>query len=226
RGPPGRQPGARSIRALQAGALALLLSVAGVFPASAQDDAPLYLAVHPENGALEIRIGDLFADPGLVQALHSGLPVRIQIVVGLWKDGFFDSEKGRGEWRASVLFDPLEQRYRVGTGGEGATEVAVDSLGAVGEALQAGFDLPLRPREEGKYYYLGQVQVETLSLSDLEELQRWLQGDLAVAVRGEENVGTAVGRGMHRMVVRMLGIPAKRFKVRTESFRVESRPPS
>lgn len=207
------------------GALGLLLSLAIAQPVGAQDRAPLYLAVHPENGALEIRIGDLFADAGLVQALHSGLPVRILVSVALWKDGFFDREKGRGEWRASVLFDPLEQRYRVGTGGEGSTELSVDSLAAVGEALQTGFDLPLRPREEGKYYYLGQVQVEMLSLSDLEELQRWLQGDLATAVRGEENVGTAVGRGVHRMVVRMLGIPAKRFKVRTETFRVETLPP-
>ena len=191
----------------------------------AQDGAPLYLAVHPDNGSLEIRIGDLFEDQGLVQALHSGLPVRIQIVVALWKDGFFDSEKGRGEWRASVLFDPLEQRYRVATGGSGMAELSVDSLAAVGAALQAGFDLPLRPREAGKYYYMGQVRVETLSLSDLGELQRWLQGDLATAVRGEEKVGTAVGRGLNRMVVRMLGIPAKRFKVRTETFRLEPPPP-
>lgn len=198
-----------------------------VFPAPvlAQDPAPLYLAVHPDDGSLEIRIGDLFDDQGLVHALHSGLPVRIQIVVGLWKDGFFDSEKGRGEWRASVLFDPLEQRYRVASGGNNVAELSVDSLAAIGEALQAGFDLPLRPREEGKYYYLGQVKVETLSLSDLEELQRWLRGDLATAVRGDENVGSAVGRGINRMVVRMLGIPAKRFKVRTESFRVEPPPP-
>ena len=194
-------------------------------PLAAQDDAPLYLAARPGDGSLEIRIGDLFQDPGLVQALHSGLPVRIQIVVALWKDGFFDSEKGRAEWRSSVLFDPLEQRYHVATRGEGATEVAVDSLEAVAEALQAGFDVPLRPREEGKYYYLGEVQLETLSLSDLGELQRWLHGDLAPAVRGEEDVGTAVGRGVHRMVVRLLGIPRKRFKVRTESFRVESLPP-
>jgi len=202
-----------------------VLSLGVAAPAAGQDRAPLYLAVHPESGALEIRIGNLFADPGLVQALHSGLPVRILVSVALWKDGFFDSEKGRGEWRASVLFDPLEQRYRVGTGGEETVELAVDSLAAVSEALQAGFYLPLRPREPGKYYYEGQVQVEMLSLSDLEELQRWLQGDLATAVRGEENVGTAVGRGVHRMVVRMLGIPARRFKVRTESFRVESLPP-
>lgn len=202
-----------------------MLSLVIALPLAAQDDAPLYLAARPQDGSLEIRIGDLFQDQGLVQALHSGLPVRIQIVVVLWKDGFFDSEKGRAEWRASVFFDPLEQRYHVATRGEGPTEMAVDSLDAVAAALQAGFDVPLRPREEGKYYYLGEVQLETLSLSDLGELQRWLRGDLATAVRGEEAVGTAVGRGVQRMVVRMLGIPRKRFKVRTESFRVESLPP-
>ena len=202
-----------------------MLSLVVQAPAMAQDGVPLYLAVHPDNGSLEIRMGELFEDQGLVQALHSGLPVRIQIVVALWKDGFFDSEKGRAEWRASVLFDPLEQRYRVATGGGGAVELSVDSLAAIGDALQVGFNLPLRPREEGRYYYMGQVKVETLSLSDLEELQRWLHGDLAPAVRGDENVGTAVGRGINRVVVRMLGIPAKRFKVRTESFRVEPPPP-
>jgi hypothetical protein len=202
-----------------------LLSLLVAAPAAPQDRAPLYLAVRPESGALEIRIGDLFADDGLVEALHSGLPVRIRVVVGLWSDGFFDREKGRGEWRASVLFDPLEQRYRIVTGGEGAIELSVDSIGGVPEALQAGFELPLRPREPGRYYYLGQVEVETLSYSDLEELQHWLQGDLATAVRGDENVGTAVGRGVQRMVVRMLGIPRKRFKVKTETFRVEALPP-
>ena len=170
-------------------------------------------------------MGNLFADEALSQALHSGLPVRIQVDAGLWKDGLFDRERGRGEWRASVLFDPLEQRYRVATGGEPGQEIAVDSLEAVAGALQAGFHLPLRPREAGKYYYLGQVEVETLSLSDLEELQRWLRGDLAVAVRGEEAVGTAVGRGVHRLMVRMLGIPTRRYKVRTETFRMEPPPP-
>ncbi|HSG07928.1 MAG TPA: hypothetical protein VLA36_06210 [Longimicrobiales bacterium] len=210
---------------LRSWALGSMLSLIFTLPVAAQDGAPLYLAAQPGNGSLEIRVGDLFQDQGLVQALHSGLPVRIRIVVVLWKDGFFDSEKGRAEWRSSVLFDPLEQRYHVATRGELAREVAVDSLVAVAAALQAGFDVPLRPREEGKYYYLGEVQLETLSLSDLGELQRWLQGDLAPAVRGEEDVGTAVGRGVHRMVVRMLGIPRKRFKVRTESFRVEFPPP-
>ncbi len=185
-----------------------------------QGEAPLLLSAAPESGELQIRIGDLFDEPGLTRALHSGLPLRIRIVAELWKDGFFDSEKGRAEWRASVVYDPLEARYRVSTGASAVTEMIADSLADVRLALRERFSMPLSPAEAGRYYYLGQVEVETLSLSDLEELQRWLRGDLAPAVAGERPVESAVGRGVRRALVRMLGLPARRFRVRTESFEV------
>jgi len=197
----------------------LVLTTAWARPVRGQDDAPLYLSVSPDDGDLRIRIGNLFDDPGLADALHSGLPVRIRIVAELWKDRLFDSQRGRGEWRASVIYDPLEQRYRVSIGA--APELPVDSIGGLVKALQDGFSLPLMPDEKGRYYYIGQVEVETLSLSDLEELQRWLKGDLASAVAGSEKVETAVGRGMRRVLVRMLGLPAKRFRVKTASFQVD-----
>lgn len=184
----------------------------------AQGTAPLYLRANPEAGFLEMRLGNLFRDEALLRALHSGLPLRIHVRAELWKDGFFDSQRGRGEWRASVVYDPLERRYRVATGGEGAAELSVDSLPAAQDALQAAFDVPLRPYEEGRYYYLGQVDIETLSLSDLDELQRWLRGDLATGAGDEAEVGTAVRRGVHRVMVRMLGIPGKRYRVKTEPF--------
>ena len=191
-------------------------------PAAAQDTAPLYVSADPETGQLEIRMGNLFRDEGLAEALHSGLPLRIRIVVELWKDGFFDDQKGRGEWRASVVFDPLEGAYRVSTGEEGSMGVPVNDLSGVEDELQSRFDIALRPLERGRYYYEGRVEVETLSLSDLEELQRWLRGDLAPAVAGDENVGSAVGRGVGRVFVRILGLPARRFKVRTPKFEVAS----
>lgn len=220
-----RLPAAPASRALRRGALALLVSMTLPPAAAAQSAAPLYLRARPGSGALEMRLGNLFEDEALVRALHSGLPLRIQVEAELWRDGFFDSQRGQGEWRASVLFDPLEQRYRVATGGAGAAELSVDSLAAAREALQAAFVLPLQPFEDGRYYYLGQVQIETLSLSDLDELQRWLRGDLASAGGGEEEVGTAVGRGVHKVLVRVLGIPARRYRVRTEPFVFGGRDP-
>ena len=191
--------------------------------AAAQGAAPLYLRAQPETGALEMRLGNVFDDEALVRALHSGLPLRIQVRAELWKDGFFDSQRGRGEWRASVVYDPLERLYRVATGGEDATEMSEDSLAAVREALQSAFVIPLRPWQEGRYYYLGQVEIETLSMSDLDELQRWLRGDLATGARADDEVGTVVGRGVHRVMVRVLGIPARRYRVRTQPFTFEGR---
>ena len=212
-------------RASGPGALWVLLALLLAVPAEGQDVEQLDLSVSPETGELAIVFGDLFAEGGLIRALHSGLPIRIQVVAELWKDGFFDSQKGRAEWRASVLFDPLERRYRVATGLGNAVELTVDSLPAVREALQAGFSLPIRPPEPGRYYYLGQVEIETLSLTDLEELQHWLRGDLASAVAGEEQVEKAVGRGVRRALVRMLGIPTRRFRVRSPGFDIGLREP-
>ncbi len=168
-----------------------------------------------------MEIGDLFGEAGLVHALHSGLPLRIEIVVQLWKHGFiFDHERGRADWRASVVYDPLEQRYQVTTGPRGADVTEVDSIADVRSVLQRAFSVPLEPHESGRFYYLGQVVVQTLSLSDLEELQRWLHGDLAPAVAGQDKVGDALGQGLKRFLVRILGLPARRFQVRTPEFNV------
>jgi hypothetical protein len=201
--------------------LVLILALLG-FPAyhlEAQEPGPLRFEILPATGEAVVEIGDLFSDGSLVEALVSGLPLRIRVRIELWKDGFFDDQKGQHEWRASILFDPLTRRYRVQSSANTGAEV--NTLDEVRTALQVNLVLPLRPSEPGRYYYIGAVEMETLSLSDLEELQRWLQGELAPVVAGEEDVGGALANGFRRVLVRMLGLPAKRFQVQSPSFRVE-----
>lgn len=183
------------------------------------EENPVGLAVDAGTGVLRVSLGPVLEDGGLRRALHSGLPLRIRVQVELWKDRFFDSQRGRADWRATVVYDPLDRTYRVETSSDRSLRV-VSSLEEAGEALSLSFDVPLRPREEGSYYYLGQLEVETLSLSDLEELQRWLRGDLAPAVAGDDEVENAVERGMRRLVVRVLGLPARRYRVRTPTFEI------
>ena len=86
--------------------------------------------------------------------------------------------------------------------------------------LHLTLDIPIIPSEEGRYYYEADVEMETLSLSDFEELQRWLQGELAPAVARDEDVQGAMARGVRRFLVRMLGLPARRFQVRSPTFEV------
>jgi hypothetical protein len=176
------------------------------------------LQVAPDSGTLTMELGDLFDDGRLRQAIHRGLPLRIAVRVELWNDAFFDTEEATGEWRASVLWDPVVQRYRVRVG-EG-DPVEVQTLEVVTGVLQNRFDLPIGPSGPGRYYYLATVEMETLSLSDLEELQRWLSGELAPAVRGEGDVDGAVARGMRRLLVRALGLPTRRLRLRSPTFEV------
>jgi hypothetical protein len=202
--------------------IVLILAATGVCgprPAAGQDDeTTVRVEAVPGTGALNVQLGDLLADGGLRRAIHQGLPLRVGVRAELWEDRFFDSQRGVADWNASVVFDPVEQAYHVEVQ-DGVVET-VGSLDGAGEVLQRRFALPLRPSRPGRYYYLVLVEMETLALSDLEELQRWLRGDLATAVAGDENVEGALARGMRRLVVRALGLPARRLRLRTPTFEI------
>lgn len=187
---------------------------------NAQEGALLRFAVVPGTGEATVEVGNLLEDPRLVEAVNSGLPLRIRILIQLWKEGFFDDLQGQYEWRASILFDPLTRGYRVQTGTEEGVVHEVNTLEEARETLQGTLGIPLRPRQVGRYYYEGGVELETLSLSDFEELQRWLQGELGPAVVGTEDMESAVARGFRRLLVRLLGLPARRFQVRSPTFEI------
>lgn len=178
---------------------------------------PLGLQVQGNDGSVRVILGEFLDRPGVRQSLDSGLPVRVGIVVELWRDRFVDALEGRHEWRATILADPLADRYRVETG-EGVAADLV-SLAGTRAFLQTQLQVPLTPGREGRFYYLARLEVETLSLSDLEELRRWLQGDVGAAVEGRDEVGGALGRGLRRLLVRALGLPVQRYQTRSATFR-------
>ncbi len=177
------------------------------------------LRLRSGEGSVQVVLGGILERPGVRQSLEAGLPVRIGIVVELWRDRVVDALEGRHEWRGTVVMDPLSGRYRTETDGGAVGEFV--SLAGARAFLQGQIQIPLAPGREGRFYYLGRMEVETLSLSDLEELRRWLQGDLGAAVEGEESVGGALGRGLRRLLVRALGLPVQRYQTRTPTFTVE-----
>jgi hypothetical protein len=68
-------------------------------------------------------------------------------------------------------------------------------------------------------YYNAELEVEMMSVNDLDELERWLRGELRPAARGERNPGTAVTRGVRSLVVRLLGSENRRYQARSGTFR-------
>jgi hypothetical protein len=61
----------------------------------------------------------------------------------------------------------------------------------------------------------------TLSDSDLDELERFLRGDLGPAASEGRDLGDALGRGATRVLLKLAGVPSLRFEGRSERFRVK-----
>ncbi len=200
--------------------LCAALAAFGARPgAVAAQDEETWISVEPRTGGVVVELGALLEDRALANAVHEGLPLRISVDAELWADRLFDSEEGRESWKASVLYDPVTLRYEVQVGQAEAVEFR--TLDEARDHLQRSFQLGLRPARPGRYYYLASVEMATLSLSDLEELRRWLSGDLAPAVGGDAPVDGAVARGVRRLFVRALGLPTRRVRLRTEAFTFE-----
>ncbi|MGH7505631.1 MAG: hypothetical protein ACRELX_08255 [Longimicrobiales bacterium] len=181
---------------------------------------PLAIAVDSANGYRPIlRIGHVLDDPDLEQATRSGLPIRLRIRVELWRDGFFDDLEGSDSWTTVLLFEPLDRHYIVRP--RSGRALRYTSYRSARLALETAYPLTMKPRRSGRYYYTATLEVETLSLSDLDELERWLQGELQPAVSGERSIPGAVAQGAKRLMIRVLGLPTKHFDARSGRFEIE-----
>ena len=75
-------------------------------------------------------------------------------------------------------------------------------------------------RQVDRQYYNVVLELDALSRDDLDELELWLKGELRPAVRGDRNPGTAIGRGVRELFVRLLGAERWNLEKRSPTFRV------
>ena len=90
----------------------------------------------------------------------------------------------------------------------------------VREVAERWTTTPLVARRTGRYYYTVVLDVETLSLSDLDELERWLKGELQPAVLNPVKTGNALTRGLRTLVARLLGGERVQYQARSGKFEV------
>jgi hypothetical protein len=174
-----------------------------------------------------IRTTNVIADPELQKLVQNGFPAALHYRAELWsRGGLFDDLESSVEWNVSVRYEPLTKTYRVAriyTGGRaenlGRFERYDDAQAAVARTYQA--QLPAK-NTRSRQYYIVTLDLEVMSMSDLDELEGWLRGELRPAVRGKKNPGTALGRGITKLATRLLGGEKRRYEQRTETFRVKS----
>lgn len=167
-----------------------------------------------------LRLVDALADSELENAVRSGLPLRVRFRMEMWKDGVVDDLLGAEQWTTVVTFDPLSEQYVVQTRAAAGTVKSFGDYRSARTAVEGAYLVSLRPSGRGRFYYTGVVTIETLSLSDLAELERWLKGELQPAVSGDRSLPGALGEGAKRLFMRVLSLPERRFEGRSNRFRL------
>jgi hypothetical protein len=166
-----------------------------------------------------VRAEDLLRDGTFLGALHDGFPVAFHFRLSLWRDAtLFDRLEREASWEAVVRLDPLTNEYDLLRTG-GTVEHFTD-LAAVTRALATPFTVDLVPAGDARrrYYYLASLDIESLSLSELEEVEAWLRGDLGRALTERGDVGNALSRGARRLLIRFSGLPRRHIEARTPAF--------
>jgi hypothetical protein len=197
--------------------LAALLASAGAVHAQRPEFALDYLPQLAHRPV--VRVGPVLERSELEEAARAGVPIRLRVRVELWRDGWIDDLVASEALSAVIAFDPLAQHFLVRGRAPDAPVRTFASYAQARAAVEGDYPLQIRPLRAGRYYYLGTLDVETLSVSDLEELERWLQGELQPAVSGDESVGGALGAGAKRLAIRLLNLPARHLETRSGRFR-------
>jgi hypothetical protein len=169
-----------------------------------------------------VRSDNLLGDGRWLSTLRSGLPVRLHYRIEVWRsrNGWLDQLTRQVYWDVVVRHEPLLDQYTLLTiFGSRVQERRYATLDALTAALAFAYQINVSPTEAGSYYYTATLEVSTLSDSDLDELERFLEGDLEPA-RGREGLGDALGRGATRFLLRLAGLPSLRLEVRTQRFAV------
>lgn len=197
-------------------------------PVLAAAQRPMVQLVLPDRLALgteppSVRSSALVSEGALRDLIHNGFPARLHYKVERWgTGGWFDDIKATAEWDVVVRYDALAKVYQLfrilgnSTRYLGSFETFADAEAV----LDAPFSVPISlPKRGQRSYYNLVLDIEMLSLTELDEVERWLRGEAKPAVRGQKNPGTAVSRGVKTVFVRLLGGEKRRYEARSGTFR-------
>jgi hypothetical protein len=203
--------------------VAICLQANGAAAQSARVDLTLPPATELATQPPAVRSIGVLAAGRTPELIRNGFPARLHYKLERWAAGTFVNDvKATTEWELIAEYDPLAKSYKL-------IQATPQRAAVVGEyASIADVDAKLAepyvpsistPRHGQKSYYVLSLNVEAMSLSDLDEVQRWLRGELRPTVRGHRNPGTAVSSGVRTLFVRILGGERVVYQASTGVFR-------
>ncbi len=203
----------------------LLLMALGLFlPAVIAAQGPPRVVISPASttASAMVAVRAVLTEKPFDELLRNGFPARLHIRAELWTVGrWFDDVFARDEWDVIVRYDLVDRSYDVAR----ITSNRISPLGnyAEFEDARAASELAYTPnlatpKPGRRGYMVVQADVQTLDMSDLQEVQRWLRGEARPAVQGKRNPGNALGAGMRTVVTRLLGGQIRHLEARSPTI--------
>ena len=197
----------------------IAVTVALGMPLSAQRAPKLEVSPPTSDGGATVTSTNLFAEPDMRELVRSSFPASLRFRLELWREGrVFDDLEGAFQWDLIIQYDPTAERYHLIRRLNGKLEDlgSFATLATAQTALEKPLKTPLAPeRRSARYYYVLSLDIEALSVSDMDQLERWLRG-----VRGG-TAASALGSGMRTLMLRMLGGEKRVFDKRSMTFAAE-----
>ncbi len=210
-------------------ALPILLALAPALPVTAQTPrVSLSVTLSPPvtpTGARRprVQVRDLLADPRWSQALiEQSFPLRLSFRLEIWRsrEGWIDEFQRAAEWSTVIQFEPLEEQFHVTrlflSGPEEFRFATRDSLERWIRSIN---EVDALPQGTGTFYYNVTLTITALSDADMEELDRFLNGDVGPPKPSQGSLG----RSVRRFLLRVAGLPWDELELRSDKFRIVGR---
>lgn len=204
-------------------ATALLLLVSTSAMAAAQSRPEIDIRVTPQSYPPLVAVRNVLEERQFDELLRNGFPARLHVRAEIWTVGrYFDDVRGRAEWDVIVQYNVVEKSYEV-------ARVVGDRVMSLGSYLRfadarAASELAYlpalpTPRRGQNGYVLVQAELQTLEVTDLDEVERWLRGEATPAVKGKRSPASALTRGVRTLASRILGGEVRQLEARSPTMK-------
>ncbi len=204
-------------------AIALLLLVSSSAVAVAQSSPEIDIRVTAQSFPPLVAVRNVLEERQFDELLRNGFPARLHIRAQIWTVGrYFDDVRGRVEWDVIVQYNVVEKSYEV-------ARVVGDRVMSLGSYLRfadarAASELAYlpalpTPKRGQKGYVLVQAELQTLEVTDLDEVERWLRGEARPAVKGKRSPASALTRGVRTLASRILGGEVRQLEARSPTMK-------
>ena len=173
------------------------------------------------NGARRpiLRTPGILRDQRWLESLQSSFPHRLQYRVEIWRvrTDWFDALERSFEWEVVVQYYPLTDEYAKSEAWGGALrrQNRFSTLQELELDLERGNQVGIAPAGIGEYYFTATLRIRTLSDEEMEDLERFLQGN---PTQEERERGSVLSRAARRLLLRFGGLPFEELEARSARF--------